>query len=98
MPSVLRRINLTVPDDIYREIKAYAADNGIQANSVACMSLIQRALASYADGQHFDICVIEKVAREYDKLCTQYDMLERRYLGLYGLYSDILARLSIEDG
>lgn len=93
MPSKLRRINLTVPDDMYAAIQSYAEDNGLQANSVACMSLIQRALASYADGQFFDICVIEKVAREYDTLCKQYTTLEQRYLGLYGLYSDILARL-----
>lgn len=94
MPSKLRRISLTVPDDMYAAIDQYAVDNGIQANSVACMSLIQRALASYKDGQHFDICKIENVARECDRLSGLCTALEQRYLGLYGLYSDILARLS----
>lgn len=93
MPSKLRRINLTVPDDLYAAIKQYAAENGMQANSVACMSLVQRALASYKEGQNYDILVIEKVAREYDRLCEQYTALEQRYVGLYGLYSDILVRL-----
>lgn len=93
MPSILRRINLTVPDEIYCAIKAYADENGIQANSVACMSLIQRALASYTDGQFYDICVIEKVFREYDCLVKKYDELERKFTGLYGLYSDILGHL-----
>lgn len=93
MPSKLRRINLTVPDDLYAAIKQYASENGMQANSVACMSLVQRALASYKEGQNYDILVIEKVAREYDRLCDQYTALEQRYIGLYGLYSDILVRL-----
>lgn len=93
MPTQLRRINLTVPDDMYADIKQYASENGIHANAVACMSLVQRALASYKEGQFHDILVIEKVAREYDRLCEQYSTLEQRYIGLYSLYSDILVRL-----
>lgn len=93
MPSKLRRISLTVPDDLYAAIKQYAAENGMQANSVACMSLVQRALAGYKEGRIYDILVIKKVARQYDDLCNRYTDLERRYNGLYGLYSDILVRL-----
>lgn len=97
MPSKLRRINLTVPDDLYEAIKRYATANGMQANSVACLSLIQRALASFDDGQTFDILVIEKVAREYDNLCKQYQHLEDCVTDLYSLHSAIIVHLLKTD-
>lgn len=44
MPSTNKRINLTVPDDIYQRILAYKQENGILSDTGACYQLIIQQL------------------------------------------------------
>lgn len=46
MPSTNKRINLTVPDELYQRLKAYMAINGFTSDATACLQLITRQLAS----------------------------------------------------
>lgn len=47
MPSTKKRINLTVPDNIYERLQVYKTKNGIENDASACLQLIVRQL----DGQ-----------------------------------------------
>lgn len=40
MPSDKKRINLTVPDEVYQRLQAYMVRNGIYRDATACMQLI----------------------------------------------------------
>lgn len=40
MPSEKKRINLTVPDDVYERIQAYMKANGLYSDATACLQLI----------------------------------------------------------
>lgn len=44
MPSDKKRINLTVPDDLYQRIQAYQTERGIFFTASACLQLIVKAL------------------------------------------------------
>lgn len=44
MPSENKRINLTVPDDVYVRIQKYRKDNAIMSDAAACMQLIMKQL------------------------------------------------------
>ena len=47
MPSKNKRINLTVPDDIYQRILAYKDANGILSDTSACYQLMIQQLNAY---------------------------------------------------
>ena len=40
MPSDKKRINLTVPDEVYQRLQVYMARNGIYRDATACIQLI----------------------------------------------------------
>ena len=44
MPSTNKRINLTVPDELYQRLKAYMAENGFTSDATACLQLITKQL------------------------------------------------------
>lgn len=44
MPSDKKRINLTVPEDLYDRLVAYKKKNGISSDAGACLQLIVRQL------------------------------------------------------
>lgn len=44
MPTVNKRINLTVPENIYARIENYKIKNGISSDAAACLQLIVRQL------------------------------------------------------
>lgn len=44
MPSDKKRINLTVPDDVYEKLQAYKNRNGISNDAGACLQLIIQQL------------------------------------------------------
>lgn len=44
MPSTKKRINLTVPDEIYEQIQEYKKSNGLTNDATACLQLIVRQL------------------------------------------------------
>lgn len=47
MPSKNKRINLTVPDDIYQRIVTYKNENGILNDTSACYQLMIQQLNAY---------------------------------------------------
>lgn len=46
MPSTKKRINLTVPDEIYMRIQEYKIKNGLANDATACLQLIVQQLNS----------------------------------------------------
>ena len=44
MPSNKKRINLTVPDNIYEQIQAFKEENGLESDATACLQLVVRQL------------------------------------------------------
>lgn len=44
MPSTKKRINLTVPDELYIAIKAYMQEKGLHCFATACLSIIHQYL------------------------------------------------------
>ena len=46
MPSDKKRINLTVPDNIYHKLLQYKEDNGLTSDATACLQLIVQQLKS----------------------------------------------------
>ena len=51
MPTTNKRINLTIPENIYERILAYKQKNGITSDASACLQLIVRQLDSIATGE-----------------------------------------------
>lgn len=66
MPSDKKRINLTVPDNIYKQLQAYKEEHGLMNDATACLQLIVRQLK----------------AQENEKILWQYmrDMPAKDYL------------------
>ncbi|MBQ9859519.1 MAG: hypothetical protein IJO76_02435 [Clostridia bacterium] len=46
MPSTKKRINLTVPDAVYKRLQAYKEVNGITNDAGACLQLVIQQLNS----------------------------------------------------
>ncbi len=44
MPSTNKRINLTVPEELYTRLKAYMVKNGFTSDATACLQLITKQL------------------------------------------------------
>ena len=44
MPSDKKRINLTVPDEIYEKLQRYKEENGLTNDATACLQLIVQQL------------------------------------------------------
>lgn len=51
MPTTNKRINVTIPDNIYERLLAYKQKNGITSDASACLQLIIRQLDSIAEGE-----------------------------------------------
>ena len=51
MPTTNKRINLTIPDNIYERLLVYKQKNGITSDASACLQLIVRQLDSIATGE-----------------------------------------------
>lgn len=47
MPSTNKRINLTIPDELYARIVSYKEENGIMNDTNACYQLIIQQLNAY---------------------------------------------------
>ena len=46
MPTEKKRVNLTIPEDVYERIVSFRQKNGIPSDAGACLQLIQRQLDS----------------------------------------------------
>ncbi len=44
MPSDKKRINLTIPDEIYERLQTYKVENGVVSDATACLQLIVQQL------------------------------------------------------
>ena len=44
MPTANKRINLTVPEHLYKRIEDYKQKNGISSDAAACLQLVVRQL------------------------------------------------------
>lgn len=53
MPSTKKRINLTVPDNIYEDLQAFKLENGLENDATACLQLIVQQLNARRDGKTF---------------------------------------------
>ena len=49
MPSDKKRINLTIPDEIYERLQAYKNETGIVNDATACLQLIVEQLNAHAN-------------------------------------------------
>lgn len=46
MPSIKKRVNLTIPDSVYEQLQVYKSRNGITNDASACLALIVQQLNS----------------------------------------------------
>ena len=44
MPSDKKRVNLTIPDNIYQQIQQYKEENGLANDATACLQLVVKQL------------------------------------------------------
>ena len=44
MPTTKKRINLSIPDEVYERLQLYKEKNGITSDATACLQLIIRQL------------------------------------------------------
>ena len=51
MPSIHKRINLTVPDDTYQRIQTYKQQHGCSNDAGACLQMIVQYLNSLDEGE-----------------------------------------------
>ena len=51
MPTTNKRINLTIPENIYERLTSYKTKNGITSDASACLQLIVRQLDSIETGE-----------------------------------------------
>lgn len=51
MPSDKKRINLTVPDNIYERIQAYKVESGLESDATACLQLVVQQLNAREQGK-----------------------------------------------
>ena len=51
MPSDKKRINLTIPDEIYERLQAYKNETGIVNDATACLQLIVQQLNAHANNK-----------------------------------------------
>jgi len=47
MPTKYKRINLTVPDDLYERLQAYKEQNCIYRDATACLFLLTQSLNEF---------------------------------------------------
>ena len=53
MPSTKKRINLTVPDNIYEMLQKYKHENGLTSDATACLQLVVQQLKAQENGKAF---------------------------------------------
>ena len=51
MPTDKKRVNLTIPEEVYTRLLAYRTKNGISTDAGACMQLIVRQLDSIENSE-----------------------------------------------
>ena len=44
MPTTKKRVNLTIPDDVYDELQEYKQENALDSDATACLQLVKLQL------------------------------------------------------
>lgn len=57
MPSTKKRINLTVPDNIYQQLQTYKIENGLESDATACLQLVVRQLKAEENAKNFQAMI-----------------------------------------
>lgn len=51
MPSTKKRVNLTIPDNIYEQLQKYKEENGLANDATACLQLVVKQLKAEENGK-----------------------------------------------
>lgn len=78
MPSDKKRINLTVPDNIYEQILQYKDENGLANDATACLQLIVRQLKAQEEGRMMLSLVQQMGSAQFMELCKEgFDIMKK---------------------
>ena len=78
MPSDKKRINLTVPDNIYEQILQYKDENGLANDATACLQLIVRQLKAHEQGKTMLSLIQQMGSTQFLDLCKDgYDLMKQ---------------------
>lgn len=80
MPSDKKRVNLTIPDDVYERLQAYKQRMGITNDATACYQLIVQQLKSQENSE-----AMFKVLRE----CSVEQLMQYSKEGLTELKANL---------
>lgn len=75
MPSEKKRINLTVSDEIYEQLRAYKAESGISSDATACLQLVVQQLKAHQTNQVF-LNLVQNLTSEQMKQITSEGVTE----------------------
>jgi hypothetical protein len=82
MPSDKRRINLTIPDEIYERLQAYKNETGIVNDATACLQLIVQQLNAHANNKavlHFlQNSTLEQLQQAANEGAAQFQELREK--------------------
>lgn len=70
MPSEKKRVNLTIPDDLYDRLQDYKKKYGITSDAGACFQLIVRQLDSIDNGEKMMQMVSRFTADELQQMAN----------------------------
>jgi len=81
MPSDKKRINLTIPDEIYERLQAYKNETGI-VNDATCLQLIVQQLNAHANNKavlHFlQNSTLEQLQQAANEGAAQFQELREK--------------------
>jgi bacterioferritin-associated ferredoxin len=82
MPSDKKRINLTIPDEIYERLQAYKNETGIVNDATACLQLIVQQLNAHANNKavlHFlQNSTLEQLQQAANEGAAQFQELREK--------------------
>lgn len=88
MPTTNKRINLTIPDNVYERLLTYKQKNGITSDSSACLQLIVRQLDNIDQGElmmqivsRFSVDELKQISNVgFDIIKTELDKKEKNLI------------------
>ena len=70
MPTDKKRVNLTIPEEVYTRLQTYRTKYGISTDAGACLQLIIRQLDSIDNGEKMMQMVSRFTAEELQQMAT----------------------------
>lgn len=80
MPSEKKRVNLTIPDDVYQKLQEYKKENALENDATACLQLVILQLRAQEN---------TKILMNAFRNVSKEDMLKMSNEGLETFYSEI---------